>query len=135
MLRFIELNQDKSPRTDYSVTYSTMDNLENAGLMLNNDVVLIDFDGDNKEKEKWIIEQLKLNYPTLTIKTDKGYHFYYSKPSDITIKSKSDVITVGGFQCDYKTGNQYAIVKRYGKERARNQELTLTGLPELPQKL
>lgn len=133
MLRFIELNQDKSPRTDYSVTYPTMDNLENAGLMLNNDVVLIDFDGDNKEKEKWIIEQLKLNYPTLNIKTDKGYHFYYSKPSDINIKSKSDVITVGGFQCDYKTGNQYAIVKRYGKERERNQELTLTGLPELPQ--
>ena len=133
MLRFIELNQDKSPKTDYSVTYPTMDNLENAGLMLNNDVVLIDFDGDNKEKEKWIIEQLKLNYPTLTIKTDKGYHFYYSKPSDIIIKSKSDVITVGGFQCDYKTGNQYAIVKRYGKERERNQELTLTDLPELPQ--
>lgn len=131
-LRFIELNEDKSPKTSYDVTYPSMDHLNSAGIMLNNNVVLVDFDGDNGEKEKGIIEYIKLNYPTLTITTTKGYHFYFSKPSDIVIKSKSDVITAGGFQVDYKTGNQYGIVKRCGVERERNRDLTLTNLPILP---
>lgn len=132
MLKFIELNEDKTPKTNYSVTYPTMDNLDNAGLMLNDNVVICDFDGDNGLKEKSIINYINSNFPTLMIKTTKGVHFYYSKPKDIVIKSKADVITVGGFQCDYKTGNQYGIVKRYGKERERNRDLTLTDLPELP---
>ena len=41
-------------------------------------------------------------------------------------------MTNGGFQVDYKTGHQYAIIKRGGIERERNRELTLEGLPELP---
>ena len=48
------------------------------------------------------------------------------------IKNWNDTITVGGFQVDYKTGHQYAIVKYKGVERERNRELTLDDLPELP---
>lgn len=133
-LKFIELKSgEKSPKTTFDVTYPSMEHLADAGLLLNDNVVLIDFDNDNGEKEKGIIEYIKLNYPTLTITTTKGYHFYYSKPTTITIKTGADVITAGGFQVDYKTGNQYAVVKRNGNERARSGDLTLTGLPELPQ--
>lgn len=131
--KFIELNEDKSP-ISRSVTYPSCEELENAGLLLNDKVVVVDFDGDNKNESK-IWEYLEKEYPTLTVKTDKGKHFYFSKPIGIEIKNWTDTITVGGFQVDYKTGNQYVMVKRKGVERERNKELTLEDLPELPQEL
>lgn len=130
-LKYIELNEDKSP-ISRSATYPSCEELENAGLLLNDKVVVVDFDGDNKNESK-IWEYLEKEYPTLTVKTDKGKHFYFSKPIGIEIKNWTDTITVGGFQVDYKTGNQYAMVKRKGVERERNKELTLEDLPELPQ--
>lgn len=132
-LKFVELKAGgKGAKRSYDINSPTMDQYEDAGLLLNNNVVLVDFDGDNGEKEKWILEYIKSKYPTLTITTTKGYHFYFSKPSNLIVKNNADVITVGGFQVDYKTGNQYGIVKRNGIERKRNMDLTLTGLPELP---
>lgn len=101
-MKFIELNEDKSPKTKFDVNYPTMDQLYNAGLLLNDSVVVIDFDGDNKEKEPYIIDYIKSNHPTLMVKTNRGVHFYYSKPLWVNVKSKPDVITVGGFQVDYK---------------------------------
>lgn len=131
MLEFIETNADKKPINRHK-TYSSFEGLENAGLLLNDNVVVVDFDNDNKNENK-IIEYIDNTYNTLKVITDKGVHFYYSKPTEIPkIKSNSDVITVGGFQADYKTGNQYALVKRYGKARETNRPLTLDNLPELP---
>jgi len=132
MLKFLELNADKSPKTKLTETKESFGKLENAGLLLNNNVVVVDFDNDNK-KENEILECFEKKYPTLVVKTDKGKHFYFSKPENIEIKNWNDTITVGGFQVDFKTGNQYAIIKRNGIERERNRELTLDDLPELPQ--
>lgn len=132
MLKFLELNEDKQPVTSFDTTYTSLDKLENAGLLLNNKVVVIDFDNDN-ENEIQIINYFKQRYPTLIVNTTRGTHFYYSKPNDVTIKNGADKITVGGFQVDYKTGTKsYAIVKHKGKERKRNRELTLKDLPVLP---
>lgn len=132
--RFIELNEDKSP-INRSVTYPSYEELENVGLLLTDNTVVVDFDGDNKNENK-ILEYLEKEYPTAVIvKTDKGKHFYFSKPIGIEIKNWADTITVGGYQVDYKTGNQYVMVKRKGVERERNRELTLEDLPELPQEL
>lgn len=131
ILKFIELNEDKSPK-NRDIKYSSYEELENVGLLLNDKVVVVDFDGDNKNESK-IWEYLEKEHPTLTVKTDKGKHFYFSKPIGIEIKNWTDTIAVGGFQVDYKTGNQYVMVKRKGVERERNRELTLEGLPELPQ--
>lgn len=132
MLKFLELNEKKQPVTSFDTTYTSLDNLENAGLLLNNKVVVVDFDNDN-EKEKEIIQYFKQHYPTLTVKTTRGIHFYYSKPKEITIKNGADKITVGGFQVDYKTGTKsYAIVKHKGKMREANRELSLKDLPTLP---
>ena len=131
-LKFLELNEDKSPKTNFSDTKDSYEKLENAGLLLNDDIVVVDFDGDNKNESK-ILEAIEILYPsTLRIKTDKGIHFYFSKPIGIEIKNWTDTMTNGGFQVDYKTGHQYAIIKRGGIERERNRELTLEGLPELP---
>lgn len=132
MLKFLELNDEKQPVTSFDTTYTSLDKLDNAGLLLNNKVVVVDFDNDNKN-ESGIIEYFKLHYPTLTVKTTRGIHFYYSKPSDVVIKNGADKITVGGFQVDYKTGTKsYAIVKHKGKMREANRELSLKDLPPLP---
>ena len=132
MLKFLELNDDKQPVTNFDTTYTSLDKLDNAGLLLNNRVVVVDFDNDN-ENESGIIEYFKQHYPTLTIKTTRGIHFYYSKPSDVVIKNGADKITVGGFQVDYKTGTRsYAIVKHKGKMREANREISLKDLPPLP---
>ncbi len=130
-LKYIELKENKEP-IRRSVTYPSYEDLENVGLLLNDEVVVVDFDGDNKNENE-ICEQLeKDNSTSLIVKTDKGKHFYFSKPSHIEIKNWNDTITVSGFQVDYKTGNQYVMVKRNGIERERNRELTLDDLPELP---
>lgn len=132
MLKFLELNDEKQPVTSFDTTYTSLDKLDNAGLLLNNKVVVVDFDNDN-ERESEIIEYFKAHYPTLTVKTTRGIHFYYSKPSDVVIKNGADKITVGGFQVDYKTGTKsYAIVKHKGKMREANRELNLKDLPPLP---
>lgn len=132
MLKFLELKDDKQPATSFDTTYTSLDKLDNAGLLLNNKVVVVDFDNDNKNESE-IIEYFKQRYSTLMIKTTRGYHFYYSKPSDVVIKNGADKITVGGFQVDYKTGTKsYAIVKLKGKMREANRELSLKDLPALP---
>lgn len=133
MLKFIKLNEEKQPVTDFDTTYTDLDKLDNAGLLLNNKVVVVDFDNDNKNEDR-IIEYFKAHYPTQTIKTTRGIHFYYSVPAGVTIKNGADKITVGGFQVDFKTGTKsYAIVKHKGVERERNnEELTLKDLPVLP---
>lgn len=133
MNKYIELNAQKKAITKFDVNYPTMDSLQNAGLLLNPDTIVVDFDGDNQAKERSIIEYVKNTYPTLNVETTRGIHFYYKKPKDITVKSVSDVITVSGFQVDYKTGNNsYVVVKQNGIERKRNQDLNLTDLSELP---
>lgn len=133
MLKFIKLNEDKQPLTNFDTAYTELDKLDNAGLLLNNKVVVVDFDNDNINEDR-IIEYFKTHYPTQMIKTTRGYHFYYSIPAGVSIKNGADKITVGGFQVDYKTGTKsYAIVKLKGVERERNtKELTLKDLAELP---
>lgn len=133
MLKFLELNEEKQPVTNFDTTYTDLDKLDNAGLLLNNKVVVVDFDNDNVN-ESAIVDYFKAHYPTQIVKTTRGYHFYYSLPAGLTIKNGADKITVGGFQVDYKTGTKsYAIVKHKGKERERNTaELTLKDLAELP---
>ena len=132
MLKFLELNDEKQPVTSFDTTYTSLDKLDNAGLLLNNKVVVVDFDNDNVNEDK-IIDYFKTHYPTLTIKTSRGIHFYYSVPSDVAIRNGADKITLGGFQVDYKTGTKsYAIVKHKGKMREANRELSFKNLTPLP---
>lgn len=137
MLKYIELNNDKTPKNKGKLDkeiYESFDNLENAGVLLNDNVVLIDFDGDNINEDK-IINYIDTTYPTLKVITTKGVHFYYSIPKKLKLKKKSmiDTINVGGFQVDYKTSSkQYAVVKLNGKTRETNRPLSFENLAELP---
>ena len=131
VLKLIEVKEDKSPVNGFTIAKKSIEEMENVALLLNTNTIVADFDGDNVEENK-IMNYFEENCPTLIVKTDKGKHFYYAKSQDLKINSKADSITVGGFQCDYKTGRQYVLIKRYGKMRESNRELALENLPEMP---
>lgn len=133
MLKYVELKENKSP-ISLRKKYDGFEDLENAGVLLNDNVVLIDFDNDNINEDK-IINYIDTTYPTLKVITTKGVHFYYSLPQNLILKKKSmiDTITVGGFQVDYKTSSkQYAVIKLNGKARETNRPLSFENLAELP---
>lgn len=116
MNRYIELNEDKSPKTDFNTFSINTLKLENAGLILDKNTVVVDFD-----KNEDIAEELLKGYPTKAVKTKRGYHLYFSVPKDIKITNNSNVTTVLGNKVDYKTGfdgkKAYAIVKLNGIDR------------------
>ncbi len=135
MLKFIQLNDDKTPATSFDVHFTNLAEYDNAGLFLNNKTVVVDFDGNNYDDKK-LYKYLDKNNPTLYVETTRGRHYYYRVPDDLKISNGSHKICVCGYEVDYKTGTrQYTIVKRGGVERPRNRDLTLTDLPELPKLL
>lgn len=134
-MQFIPLKNDKSPNVKAvspEFYQTTFDNLDNAGLILGEDVIVLDFDNDNIN-ENIICDYIDANYPTLRIKTTKGKHYYYKMPTGYSFKRNTDIISTLGFQCDYLTGkNAYAVIKLNGETREMNKELNLDNLPELP---
>ena len=86
MNKYIELNDDKTPKTNFDTIVIDITKIDNAGILLNSNVVLVDFDGDN-ENEKRIIEHIQTKYPTLTVKTDRGVHLYYKRPKELKVSA------------------------------------------------
>lgn len=131
-MKYVEVRSDKSRKTRSGESYPSMDSFHNAGLLLNDNIVLVDFDGDNVDEER-IISYLMEYYPTQKVITTKGTHLYYAKPKDLVIKNTADKITIGGFQVDYKTGEKnYAVVKLNGNVREGADSISFDALPELP---
>jgi putative DNA primase/helicase len=132
LIKYLELNSDKTPITTFDVFVKDMDKIENAGLLLNPSTIVVDFDNDNVDEQK-IVDHLIQHYPTQTVITTRGTHLYYKIPKGTKIKNGADKITNGGFQADFKTGkNAYTIVKLNGKVRKGGDAITLKDLPELP---
>lgn len=141
MIKFIELDNNKTIKADYNITYSSLDNLENAGLLLNESIIVVSFYGGNNDSnynEQKIIDYLNSNTLnrnnlTLTVSTAKSFDYYYSLPKGMIIDNSEGQLTVGGFQVNYKTGdNSYGVVKENGTLCKTSKELVLEGLPELP---
>lgn len=131
-MKYVEVGSDKRRKTKSGEYYASMESFHNAGLLLNDKVVLVDFDGDNVDEGK-IISYLMEHYPTNKVITTRGTHLYYAKPKDLVIKNTADRITIGGFQVDYKTGEKnYAVVKLNGKVREGAEGVSFDALPELP---
>ena len=70
-LRYIELNADKSPKTNYDKFRLSTEKFENAGYLLPNDVIVVDFD-EHKDIAEKIISAIK----TRVVVTKRGYHLY-----------------------------------------------------------
>lgn len=136
-MKFIKLKENKAPATQFhpSFYYNNIDKLDNAGFILGKNIVVLDFDNDNSNENN-IIEFIEKEYPTLTVKTNRGKHFYYRIPEKYTIKRNADLISCLGFQCDYLTGEKaYAVVKQKGKIRETNKPFNINNMALLPKEL
>ncbi len=133
---YIPLKDDKSPavaKVDVKYAKEIIDpEWKNAGVLLPENVVVVDFDGDNPNESHYI-KWLKDKHPTLCVNTDKGVHLYYTLPTNFAMKKGADKHSLCGLQVDYILGNRaYVIVKKNGVMRNCNQPFDLTKLPLLP---
>lgn len=152
MNKFIELSEEKAPVVPKEARVAdhftdSMDGMENAGMQLPLDVVVVDFDGHNLDEE-YFIQNIIQEYDPFWVKTVRGYHLYFKKPEGIKFK-KAPCLTWIGLQGETlvtlpkgKKDQTWAhpMVKQFGKERERKNnvpftEVDLSNLPELPKDL
>jgi len=139
VLKYLKLDENKKPLESFDTTYTSLDNLQNAGIKLNNTTVIVDFDiHDEKETEKinTIVNYIFSKYPTFKVKTTRGYHLYYKAPTDSAIKNWVNMMTVAGVKVDYKSGNtSQGVIKVNGLIRETSyplENLNFGKLPTLP---
>lgn len=80
MLNFIKLEPGKKKPDQKSLSdfYTNINKLNDAAILLNNEVVVVDFD-----ERPEIGFELAKRYPTFTVKTQRGIHLYYKRPKQI----------------------------------------------------
>lgn len=131
MLRYIELD-GKVPIHGFDTFSTDHKNYKDAGVILNNTIVVVDFDERTEAAEK--IFHL---YPTLRVHTSRGFHLWYRKPNKETIntpiRNYTNKLTVAGLKVDYKTGNKaQAKIKENYKLRKMDNEHYLQNIETLP---
>ena len=141
MLNFIKLEPGKKKPDQKSLSdfYTDVNKLKDAAILLNNEVVVVDFD-----ERPEIGHELAKRYPTFTVETQRGIHLYYKRPKQInghTIALRNQVkkLTSIGCTVDYKTGNKStATIKQNGELRKMSHslnDLNFQDLPTLPVEL
>ncbi len=134
MLKYIELD-GKVPKHDFRTFSTDHKNYDDAGVLLNKDIIVVDFDDYTD------IGQILYNqYPTLKVNTTRGFHLWYKKPKAENIKTPfrnyTNKLTLSGAKVDYKTGNRsQATIKQNGKLRPMENNHyfdNMSNLPELP---
>lgn len=132
MLKYIEL-EGKIPKHDFNTFSTDHKNYDDAGIILNKKVVVVDFDD---EKSATVGELIFNQYPTVKVKTTRGIHLYYQKPKFILIKNWTGKLTNIGVNVDYKYGpKSLGVIKQNGKLRPTENEHLLgewDNLPMLP---
>lgn len=144
MLKYVELNNgiDKKPTHKFEYAKATHENMKNAALLVPDGIVVVDFDGDNIDKNGKIYDEDIIFYllnkyrPYWTKSRPNHFQLYFKIPDNLKMKAGADILTVGGFQVDYRVNkNSLAIIKTDGKLRECACELTeevLDNLPLLP---
>nr|WP_026681349.1 phage/plasmid primase, P4 family [Priestia megaterium] len=129
MLKYIEL-EGKVPKHDFNTFSTDHKNYHDAGVILSNKVVVVDFDTEEAAK---IGELIFNKYPTLKVKTKRGIHLYYQKPKFVLIKNWTKKLTNMGVEADFKFGfKSLGVVKQNGKLRRMDNGLLLGKWTELP---
>lgn len=127
MIKYIEL-EGKIPKHNLDIFSTTHEHYEDAAILLNNQIVVVDFDKRNKA-----IEELFRLFPTLRVESSRGCHLYYKKPKGILIKNWIDKLTISGIAVDYKTGNKsIGIIKQNGQLRNMKNDHYFKDLNTLP---
>jgi len=135
VLNFIKLEPGKKKPDQDSLSnfYTNINKLKDAAILLNNKVVVVDFD-----EHPEIGYELARRFPTFTVETKRGIHLYYKRPMQINghtiaIRNQTQKLTSIGCHVDYKTGNKStATVKQNGSLRKLSYPLSELDLDELP---
>lgn len=131
MLKYIELD-GKEPKHDFNTFSTDHKNYDDAGVLLNSSVVVVDFD------DYIDVGELVYNkFPTLRVNTKRGFHLYYKRPKTeqmkTPIRNYTNKLTVGGVKVDYKTTRKaFAIIKQNGKLRPTENGHLMNQWDELP---
>lgn len=133
-LKYIELD-GKVPKHDFRTFSTDHKNYDDAGVILNKDIIVVDFDDYTN-----IGGLIYSSHPTLKVHTTRGFHLWYKKPTAENIKTPfrnyTNKLTISGAKVDYKTGTRaQATIKQNGKLRPMENEHYLndvTQLPDLP---
>ena len=131
-LKYIELN-GKEPKHKLNTFSTDHKNYDDAAVLLNNKIVVVDFDDYTD-----VGELIYNSFPTLKVYTNRGFHLWYKKPKtdsiSTPIRNYTNKLTVAGVKVDYKTGTrQYAIVKQDGQMRQMDNVHHLGNLDTLPE--
>ncbi len=134
-MEFISLIKGTKKPYDRHKVYNSMDGLQDAAILLDNQkgVVYVDFDNldSNKGYENNIIAGILKEYPSsLVVITPKGKHLYYRTNREL--KQWNRGFLCGGFQTDGKMGNAYGVIKQNGVVRSYQGELSFDNLTPLP---
>lgn len=129
MLKYIELD-GKKPKHTFDTFSTDHSHYKDAGVILNNKAVVVDFD----DEESAAVGSLIYNqYPTLKVKTGRGIHLYYRKPKHVFIKNWTKKLTTVGVLVDYKLGSKaQGIIKQNGRMRPMENEHLLGQWEQLP---
>lgn len=133
MNRFVPLNCNKEPTISKVVEkfcQKNMDELENSGLLLPNDVMFIDFDGHNSNEQLYI-KRLKEKYPDTWLDTDRGSHFYFKKPAITKVRHSPKKMATCGLVYDFCCP-KYAVIKKDYVVRKGSWDYDFSKLPILP---
>lgn len=138
-LKFIELD-GKVPKHDFNTFSTDHKNYDDAGVILNKDIIVVDFDDDLSKGLDYTSAAGHIfnEHPTLKVHTTRGYHLWYRKPKMDNIKTPfrnyTDKLTISGVKVDYKTGNKaHATIKQNGEFRAMENEHYLDNISDLPE--
>jgi putative DNA primase/helicase len=130
LIKYIELD-GKVPKHSFDTFSTTHEHYQDAGIILNNKIVVVDFD-----QAASVAKEILKEHPTLAVHTTRGMHLYYRRPKGLVIKNWTGKLTVSGVAVDYKTGpKSMASIKQNGKMRKMSNEHYLTnldGVPDLP---
>lgn len=131
-LKYIELD-GKEPRHDFNTFSTDHKNYDDAGILLNNKIVVVDFD-DYVD----IGERIYNEHPTLRVNTSRGFHLYYKKPKTENMKTPirnyTGKLTISGAKVDYKTSARaFAVIKQNGRLRDMENGHLLNNLDDLPE--
>lgn len=131
-LKYIELD-GKTPKHDFKTFSTDHKNYDDAGILLNKKIVVVDFDDYIN-----VGEIIYSEFPTLRVNTKRGFHLYYKKPKTENMKTPirnyTNKLTVSGVKVDYKTNNRaFAIIKQQGKIREMENDHLLGKWDELPE--
>lgn len=102
---------------DEMTTYNDEPKLDNFGARVKDDVCFVDID-DPEQGEVLLKIVNDLNLNTSIVKTTKGYHFYFKKPTDINRNRKTYTCLIG-LDVELKLGSSKAFEPLMVKGRKR----------------